>query len=231
MSRREQKRLIHSMLKNESIDQVKGYFQKSDTDHNGVIHHLFSALCSTHEICKWHAVTGFGIVVPAVAAKNLENARIIMRRFLWSLNDESGGIGWGVPESMAEVMVKSDTLFMEYVHMLVSYLRGDGPELLQDGNYLELPALQQGLLWGVVRLLGSRKDAMLKLGVEEDLFHYLESSDPRVRALAVWSLVRCGSNISHQAIQRVMDEDLQITVYLEERLHEITLSQLVRKWP
>jgi len=41
----------------------------------------------------------------------------------------------------------------EYLHMLVSYMREDGPKAFQDGNFIELPMLQRGLLWGIGRLI------------------------------------------------------------------------------
>ena len=47
---------------------------------------------------------------------------------------------------MAEIMANDDQLADEYLHMLLSYMREDGPELFADGNYLELPMLQRGLL-------------------------------------------------------------------------------------
>eukprot|EP00362_Geleiidae_sp_MMETSP1317_P000447 CAMPEP_0201284794 /NCGR_PEP_ID=MMETSP1317-20130820/84991_1 /ASSEMBLY_ACC=CAM_ASM_000770 /TAXON_ID=187299 /ORGANISM="Undescribed Undescribed, Strain Undescribed" /LENGTH=71 /DNA_ID=CAMNT_0047606373 /DNA_START=1077 /DNA_END=1289 /DNA_ORIENTATION=- len=71
----------------------------------------------------------------------MEEARIVMRRMLWSMNDESGGIGWGVPEAMAEVMTCNKGLAEEYIHMLISYMREDGEELFQDGNFLEHESL------------------------------------------------------------------------------------------
>ena len=44
---------------------------------------------------KWHAVSALGAIVAALAEKEMESARIIMRRLMWSLNDESGSIGSG----------------------------------------------------------------------------------------------------------------------------------------
>lgn len=35
----------------------------------------------------------------------MEKACTVMRRLMWTLNDEFGGIGWGVPEAMGEIMV------------------------------------------------------------------------------------------------------------------------------
>lgn len=50
---------------------------------------------------------------------------------------------------MAESMCQQKVLAREYVHMLVSHMRQDGEELCQDGNFLEHPLLQRGLLWGL----------------------------------------------------------------------------------
>ena len=108
-----------------------------------------------------------------------------MRRFLWSLNDESGGIGWGAPESMAEIMCLHEGLRAEYLHMLLSYLREDGPEPFQDGNQLELPQLQQGVLWGVGRLSQKYPDLLRGEGVIPDLFPYLDSGDLQVVGLTL----------------------------------------------
>ena len=66
-----------------------------------VVHALFSAICREDPVVRWHAITCLGDAVGRIAADDLEAARIVMRRFLWSLNDESGGIGWGAPEAMA----------------------------------------------------------------------------------------------------------------------------------
>ena len=65
---------------------------------------LFSFLCSTDEHVKWRAVTALGKVVSDLAASDLESARVVMRRFIWNLNDESGGIGWSSPEILGEIV-------------------------------------------------------------------------------------------------------------------------------
>ena len=149
---------------------------------------LYSALCSVDERVRWHAVSAFGQVVPRLARQDMEAARIVMRRFLWSLNDESGGIGWGAPEAMAEIMLHHEPLAREYLHMLVSYMREDGPELFQDGNFIELPQLQQGVLWGIGRLCPAYGQTLRAMGVVTDLKPFLQSPDGAVRGMAVWCL-------------------------------------------
>ena len=143
-----------------------------------VVHALFSAICREDPVVRWHAITCLGDAVGRIAADDLEAARIIMRRFLWSLNDESGGIGWGAPEAMAECMCRDGRLADEYAHMLVSYMREDGEELCQDGNFIEHPLLQRGVVWGVARLAGCRREVLQRLGAGQDLGRYLGADDP-----------------------------------------------------
>ena len=67
-----------------------------------VVNVLFSLLVTTDEITKNRVIKAFGEVVPKLAEENLESARIVMRRLILSLNDESGGIGWGSPEALGK---------------------------------------------------------------------------------------------------------------------------------
>ena len=151
---------------------------------------LFSVICREEPMLRWRAVSCMGDAAARLADAEMEEVRIVMRRFLWSLNDESGGIGWGAPESMAEVMCRHAGLADEYVHMLISYMREDGEELCQDGNYIEHPLLQRGLLWGVARLSECRPQLLLERGAGNDVLPYLAAADAETRGLAA---LACGN--------------------------------------
>jgi hypothetical protein len=155
-----------------------------------LVNPLFSGLSRPEELVRWHAISLFGQVVPRLADGDMEAARIVMRRFLWSLNDESAGIGWGAPEAMAEIMLHHGPLAQEYLHMLISYLRPDGDLAHEDGNYIELPALRRGVVWGIGRLAAGRARELAARGIQADLLPCLQSEDVEVRGLAVWALAR-----------------------------------------
>jgi len=140
-----------------------------------IINPLFSFIQSGNEKVKWGAVKAAGLVVSQLADSDLEAARVIMRRLMWNLNDESGGIGWGSPEVMGEILAAHNGLAQEYAHILLSYAR-------EEGNYLELEALQRGLLWGIGRLAEKRPD--LVRGAGASLLPHLESQDEVIRGLA-----------------------------------------------
>ncbi len=203
-----------------SLPDTLSKYEKRD-----LINPLFSYICSGNEKLRWRAVTSFGIVIHGLAEENMESARIIMRRFLWSLNDESGGIGWGAPESMAEIMCKNQILRNEYLHMLISYMREDGEELFQDGNFLELPMLQQGLLWGVGRVSKDFPDLMREKGVVEDVTSYLNSQDLIVVALALRCLTFLNEEIPQWAIAKYSDASCKFNLFEDGKIRSVTIQE------
>ena len=193
-----------------------------------VVHALFSAICRENPVVRWHAVTCMGDAVARIAADDLEAARIILRRFLWSLNDESGGIGWGAPEAMAECMCRDERLAGEYAHMLVSYMREDGEELCQDGNFIEHPLLQRGVVWGVGRLAGCRRELLQQLGAGRDLGRYLGADDPALRGLAALAAGRLREATLRPLLEGLRADPAPLRWYDEGALHQTTVGALVR---
>ena len=193
-----------------------------------VVHALFSAICRENPVVRWHAVTCMGDAVARIAADDLEAARIILRRFLWSLNDESGGIGWGAPEAMAECLCRDERLAGEYAHMLVSYMREDGEELCQDGNFIEHPLLQRGVVWGVARLAGCRRELLQQLGAGRDLGGYLEAEDPELRGLAALAAGRLREATLRPLLQGLRADTAPLSWYDEGAVHQTTVGALVR---
>ena len=193
-----------------------------------VVHALFSAICRENPVVRWHAVTCMGDAVARIAEGDLEAARIILRRFLWSLNDESGGIGWGAPEAMAECLCRDERLAGEYAHMLVSYMREDGEELCQDGNFIEHPLLQRGVVWGIGRLAGCRRELLQQLGAGRDLGRYLEAEDPELRGLAALAAGRLREATLRPLLQGLRADTAPLSWYDEGAVHQTTVGALVR---
>lgn len=174
-----------------------------------VINPLFSFLSGTDPAVRWHAITAMGVVVARLAAKDVEGARVIMRRLMWSLNDESGGIGWGAPEAMAEIMARHDGLAREYAHMLVSYVR-------PDGNFLEHRLLQRGAVWALGRLAQVRPDLIQDCSLY--LPSYLESEDDTVRGLAAWTMGLFRAETARPLLEGLLADNAEIQLYLDDKL-------------
>jgi len=169
------KRKITEHLQSLSLPEL--HVALRDYDEQQLLNPLFSGICRSEELLKWHAVAAMGVVVARLADRAMEPARVVMRRLMWSLNDESGGIGWGAPEAMGEVLASHAGLAEEYTHVLVSFMR-------EDGFFIEYEPLQRGLMWGVGRLAAVRPELLLAKGAVGYLLPYLDSGDAAVRGLA-----------------------------------------------
>ncbi len=218
------KKEVLALLAAGNLEQSRRELEKYDEQ--GLVNPLFSALYRPEEVLRWHTVTIFGEVLTRLAEKDMEAARIIMRRYLWSLNDESGGIGWGAPEAMAEAMFHHDRLCDEYLHMLISYMQQDGPLEHQDGNFLELPELQRGLLWGICRLAEKRAALLMEKEIVPDLLAYLPSNDATVRGLAAKALGLLGASESVNALQALLDDERSVRLYHGGEITVVTVSEL-----
>ena len=184
---------------------------------------LFSAICHGDPAIHWHGVTCMGETVRRLAEAGMEDARVVMRRFMWSLNDESGGIGWGVPEAMAECLARHRGLAREYTHILVAFMR-------EDGFFLEHEPLQAGLMWGLWRLAAVEADLLREKDAPVYLAPYLASSLAAVRGLAAAALGRLGSAPARQALEALLQDEAGFTLYRHEEgdLVPVTVAGLAR---
>jgi len=187
-----------------------------------VLRALLGSLSEGDEKRKVRAVFIMGLLTAELAGENMEEARELMRRLMWSLNEESGSSGWGAPQAMAEIMAVHEGLAEEYAHMLVSYMR-------EDGNYLENPFLQRDLLRGVGRLSGARPELMKKHGADLHLLAFLESTDRVVQGLAAWCAGILEVDEARPGIEALVDEETEIVLYMGHGLTKRPTGVLARE--
>jgi hypothetical protein len=185
-----------------------------------VVNPLFALLCSMEPQVRWRAITAMGAVVANLAQRDMESARVIMRRMIWNLNDESGGIGWGLPEAMGEVMARHEGLAREYVNILLSYIRA-------DGNFLEHEPLQRGVLWGLGRLAQTRPE-LLQQAVPH-LQPFLSSEDATLRGLAAWSMGLLTAGQDAPGLEVLKSDDTEVALYLNGIERTYRVGDLARK--
>lgn len=178
---------------------------------------LFSFLYNSDELVKYRAVTALGIIVADLAKQELESARVVMRRFIWNLNDESGGIGWGSPESMGEIMARSEPLAEEYAALFVSYM-------MPEGNFLEHPILQRGLLWGIGRLAHARPGFLQQ--TDKLFLIFLQSEDPFHRGLAAWALGAIGDRPVIKLLEPMTGDRFSMRIYSRFQIMDRSVGEL-----
>ncbi|WP_291323390.1 DVU0298 family protein [Desulfonatronospira sp.] len=182
---------------------------------------LYTALLNPKIRVKWHAVTAAGACVSSLADKDLEQARVVMRRFMWTLNDESGGIGWGSPECMGEIMARNMILAREYHRIFFSYLvQGD----TGSDNYLEHLPLRRGAFWGLARLAQGHPELSRQACTQVQKALQKES-DPEILALICLYL---GLIQDDFGMSRPDPGNQSIMLYWNQQLQQVPARDLCR---
>jgi len=139
---------------------------------------LRSLLCSADAGVRAKAAHALGRLAELEAARDPEKVRDLLRRLFWSLNDESGNSGLGVPEAIAEVIALRPDLWAGYV----------GPLL----GRLDEPGLRDGLMAAVDRLAAS--PALVRAAAPA-LVHLTAGPDPETATAAREAAKRMGVEI------------------------------------
>jgi HEAT-like repeat len=185
-----------------------------------VINSLFPFISYPDQVIKWHAVTVLGALVAQLAEKNIDAGREIVRRLMWSINEESGSCGWGAPEAMGEIMACHEGLANEYAPLLRSYIS-------KTGNCLDPPLLQRGVVWGLGRLAQERPDCVQV--ALDDLSVFLVSSDALLRGLAVWALEFLDCASIQNLIKTLLNDHTDIDLYVNEKIMTVSICDLAQQ--
>ncbi len=187
-----------------------------------VVNALFPFFYSREPLLFWQAVTAMGAVVSLLAAENMESARVVMRRLMWSLNEESGGIGWGSAEAMGEIMARNDRMADEYACILISYIN-------PCGNFIDNPDLQKGILWAMGRLARERPGRAAGAGAF--LSPFLTSSDPVARGLAARAACFLPCDATKPLLIHLTHDNEIIPLFVNGKLCEISIGSLAQSCP
>jgi len=217
LSRRFLKKEITAKIRELSLEDFLRYIERYPEQ--PLIHSIMACFCSTDQKVKWHAITAFGEVMKRLADQDMEKARVVMRRCMWMLNDESGGIGWGIPEAFAEALYQHADLAAEYTHVLVSFMR-------EDGFYLELEFMQQGLIWGIGRLAERRAALLQSKNAVYYLMPYLNSNDSTVKALAGRAAGLLGVTAATEKLQDMLTDKSPVQLYSHGILASLQVGEL-----
>ena len=172
------------------------------------------------------AAVALGLTTARLAEREPEAARNIIRRFMWHMNEESGNIGWGIPEAFGESLAASPLLAKDFHRVLASYLI----DLGRDDNYCDNDLLRRSCYWAVGRLAQARPE--LCAGARPWLRKGLEDNDVICRGMAAWALAQLPPDfMDTPALRRLADAGHEEICELFDggQLHEKSVSQLARE--
>ncbi|MCG8614633.1 MAG: hypothetical protein MI802_00345 [Desulfobacterales bacterium] len=197
------KKQVRDILENQTRTEALKHLEQIPDEQ--LVGHLFSHFYHMDELVKFRSVTAMGELALRISGKSMEKARIILRRIMWNLNDESGGIGWGSPEAMGEILSKSPELAQEFKSILFSYLD-------HRGNHIEHEMLQRGVLWGIGTYLEAAPDHLTDT-TKTQIFAHLHSKDAVKRGYAIRALINAKTFNCRILPEHLIDDTTGVDIF------------------
>jgi len=167
---------------------------------------LISFTYDKESILCWRAIEAMGKAAGAVAERDPSIVRNIVQRLLWSMGEESGGIGWSAAEMLGEIVINTPETC------------GDIPSILL--SFKDEESFLPGVLWSIGKIAGA--GIHNGEGAEELVIQSLSHRSPLVRGLAL-SAVSAFDIMSGQVKYLIHDRE-RFRVYEERELVEKTVG-------
>lgn len=210
MNAAEQKSFLRNQLKSNELDVVINWAATS----RNPLRRLLSLTFDTEETVIWPAIKAIGILSADMAANDKEKIRDTIRRLLWLMSDESGGLSWHSPEIIAEILINVPSLIVEYAPLLPAY-------------FVEEP-FERGTHLAVARLAVMAPIIFSDCGPQ--LNKSLEHSDPIIRGSAVRILESVGARDYLDRINNLVSDRAAVRIYDFEnsRFIKSTVGQIAQ---
>jgi hypothetical protein len=210
---------VKELLKNP--DQLTARDRLSQIPDSQLKGYLFFYFYNQDDLIRFRSVTAMGHLGFRMAEKHMEKARDLMRRILWNLNDESGGIGWGSAEAMGEILSRHSGLADEFDSIMFSFL---DPE----ANFIDNPQLQQGILWGIGTVAQAAPDRITAYRASL-IVPFMDDKDPVKKAYAIRALTHAGRLDPDTLSEDLFADQTKILMYTGWTFETVRICDLVRE--
>ena len=109
------KKKILAALESNDLDAVVSL----STGDRTVLSRLVRLAYDKETLVGWRAIKAVGLVARKLLKSDCEFLRDTCRKLLWSLSDESGGIGWSAPEMLGEIVSAAPHRFADMIPLIV----------------------------------------------------------------------------------------------------------------
>jgi hypothetical protein len=176
---------------------------------------LFSLSYDRDELIRWRVIDGIGKISGAIFERGIEMVRDFIRRLMWLMNDESGGLGWHAPEAIGEILVNVPTLIDEYGELLPRFFNEEPFEKGSHFAVYRVASIKPAAFTGSVFLL--------RLSID--------NPDAFIAAHAALALVAIGAKNYITDVEKLRTDNRQFTFYDfdSSSLRKMTVGQAVEK--
>ena len=215
MAFRPLKKTVRDLLEEGEVDRVA----EIAVSKRRVLGSLVSLSFDSDPEIAWRAIEASGASARLIVREDPDTIREHLRRILWLVTEESGGICWHAPELMAEILAQIPGKFTDYVPIAASFL-----VTLEDED---LEHFRPGALWAIGRLGELAREQHSEL--VPAVVAALESSDPQARGMAVWCLGQIERPELLSDRPELLTDDGSVDLYQERTLSRTTVGELAER--
>ncbi|MFN3479848.1 MAG: DVU0298 family protein [Thermodesulfovibrionales bacterium] len=205
-------------------DNIKAALLKPDFDsivsmalkEKKVFRILISLAYDKTELICWRAIEAIGKAAGALKKEDPDFVRNIVQRLLWSLSEESGGIGWSAPDMLGEIVINAPDLFPDIPPIILSF---------KD---------EESFLPGVLRAMGRIAEAGIN-GLDRSLcrdiiIRSLNDKSPFVRGTALWAASMLKMMELKDKVSSLLKDDESFLLYEDQGLKEISVKEMAGRF-
>jgi hypothetical protein len=172
---------------------------------------LISFTYDKESILCWRAIEAMGKAAGAVAERDPSTVRNIVQRLLWSMGEESGGIGWSAAEMLGEIVINTPETCRDIPPILLSFK--------DEESFLS------GVLWSIGRIAEAGMNN--GEGAEELVIQSLSHRNPLVRGLALSAV--SAFNIMSDKVKALIRDRERFKMYEGRELIEKTVGDTAQR--
>ena len=139
-----------------------------------------------------------------------EKVRVYIRTLFWTLNDESGGIGWSSAQTIAEIIAQNPVLNDPYGSMMIAHC-------------IDEPPLLKGCLWGIGRMGGLITKAVKSF--QDEILKVFDTDDIELLGLAAWAMGESGVDLAAPYLEKLRFRSEPVNIYVEGNFYEKPLGK------
>ena len=204
---------IKGLLKLRAYDQVADLAGQD----KGIIRQLISLSYDKQDVISWRAIEATGVISRTFSKGRIDILRETIRRLLWSMGEESGGIGWSAAEMLGEIVTGEPDAFNDIIPILWSFK--------------EEEMFRAGIVWAMGRIAMIRPE--LVAFIIQDLPEMLEDRNPVVRGYTVLLMgilpEALNAGTGRQQISKLLGDNGPVPVYNEGELLSRSVGEIAEE--
>jgi len=217
MKKSDLKNVVNASLESNDLESVVSIVKEN----RKVLSLLVRMAYDKDTLVGWRAIKAIGLSAKALVKTDYDFLRETVRKLLWSLSDESGGIGWAAPEIMGEIASADPEKFSDII------------PLIAEVYDIEEKVFRPGVLYALGKIAEVSPDLVMPF---KDLIRRaLSESEPLTRVFALDLLKTLKSRLGKEdmnnlaeIMQSLLSDHSEAWVYRNDCFVSVEIGEYAR---